>query len=84
MDPLLLAALVGISTTLVLFSGIPVGIGLLVISVGFIMIFDGVGSLPLLPEILFGKLDSFEVLAIPMFILMGAPGATFIQPLIAG
>tara|TARA_R110001583_G_scaffold71050_5_gene200552 strand:+ start:64543 stop:65862 length:1320 start_codon:yes stop_codon:yes gene_type:complete len=72
MDPLLLAALVGISTTLVLFSGIPVGIGLLVISVGFIMIFDGVGSLPLLPEILFGKLDSFEVLAIPMFILMGA------------
>ncbi|OSQ36568.1 TRAP transporter large permease [Thalassospira mesophila] len=72
MDPLLLAALVGISTTLVLFSGIPVGIGLLVISVGFIMVFDGVGSLPLLPEILFGKLDSFEVLAIPMFILMGA------------
>jgi tripartite ATP-independent transporter DctM subunit len=72
MDPLLLAALVGISTTLVLFSGIPVGIGLLVISVGFIMIFDGIGSLPLLPEILFGKLDSFEVLAIPMFILMGA------------
>lgn len=72
MDPLLLAAIVGIATTLVLFSGIPVGIGLLLVSVGFIIIFDGTGSLPLLPEILFGKLESFEVLAIPMFILMGA------------
>lgn len=72
MDPLLLAAIVGIATTLVLFSGIPVGIGLLLVSIGFIVIFDGTGSLPLLPEILFGKLESFEVLAIPMFILMGA------------
>ncbi|HAY48173.1 MAG TPA: C4-dicarboxylate ABC transporter [Thalassospira sp.] len=72
MDPLLLAAIVGIATTVVLFSGIPVGIGLLLVSVGFIIIFDGTGSLPLLPEILFGKLESFEVLAIPMFILMGA------------
>ncbi|MBO6581054.1 MAG: TRAP transporter large permease, partial [Thalassospira sp.] len=54
------------------FSGIPVGIGLLLVSVGFIITFDGTGSLPLLPEILFGKLESFEVLAIPMFILMGA------------
>ncbi|MBC07144.1 TRAP transporter large permease [Thalassospira sp.] len=72
MDPLLLAAIVGIATTLVLFSGIPVGMGLLLVSVGFIIIFDGTGSLPLLPEILFGKLESFEVLAIPMFILMGA------------
>ncbi|MBX2833142.1 MAG: TRAP transporter large permease [Rhodospirillales bacterium] len=72
MDPLLLAAIVGIATTVVLFSGIPVGIGLLLVSVGFIIAFDGTGSLPLLPEILFGKLESFEVLAIPMFILMGA------------
>ena len=72
MDPLLLAAIVGIATTLVLFSGIPVGIGLILVSIGFIVIFDGTGSLPLLPEILFGKLESFEVLAIPMFILMGA------------
>jgi tripartite ATP-independent transporter DctM subunit len=72
MDPLLLAAIVGITTTVVLFSGIPVGMGLILVSIGFIVIFDGTGSLPLLPEILFGKLESFEVLAIPMFILMGA------------
>ncbi|MEQ8286805.1 TRAP transporter large permease [Thalassospira sp.] len=72
MDPLSLAALVGIVTTLILFSGIPVGIGLLMVGVGFIWIFDGAGALPLLPEILFSKLESFEVLAIPMFILMGA------------
>ncbi|MFH1804792.1 MAG: TRAP transporter large permease [Pseudomonadota bacterium] len=72
MDPLLLAAIVGILTTLVLFSGIPVGIGLLMIGLGFIVVFDGVDALPLVPEILFSKLESFEVLAIPMFILMGA------------
>ncbi len=72
MDPLSLAALVGIVTTLILFSGIPVGIGLLMVGVGFIWVFDGAGALPLLPEILFSKLESFEVLAIPMFILMGA------------
>ena len=72
MDPLSLAALVGIVTTLILFSGIPVGIGLLMVGVGFIWIFDGASALPLLPEILFSKLESFEVLAIPMFILMGA------------
>ena len=72
MDPLSLAAIVGIATTLVLFSGIPVGIGLLMVGVGFIWIFDGASALPLLPEILFSKLESFEVLAIPMFILMGA------------
>jgi tripartite ATP-independent transporter DctM subunit len=72
MDPLSLAALVGIVTTLILFSGIPVGIGLLMVGVGFIWVFDGASALPLLPEILFSKLESFEVLAIPMFILMGA------------
>ena len=52
MDPLSLAALVGIVTTLILFSGIPVGIGLLMVGVGFIWIFDGASALPLLPAIL--------------------------------
>ena len=36
------------------------------------MIFDGLRSLELLPEILFGKLDNFALLSIPMFIIMGA------------
>ncbi|WP_299138941.1 TRAP transporter large permease [uncultured Tateyamaria sp.] len=72
MDPLLLGALVGICTILVLFSGVSVGVGLLIVSAGFLVIFDGMRSLELMPEIFFGNLDSFALLAIPMFIIMGA------------
>ncbi len=72
MDPILLGALVAIITILVLFSGMSVAIGLLVVSAGFLIVFDGTRSLELMPEILFGKLDNFALLAIPMFILMGA------------
>ena len=55
-----------------LFSGITVANGLLVISAGFLLAFDGIRSLELLPEIFFGKLDNFALLSIPMFIIMGA------------
>ena len=72
MDPLLLGALVAIATILVLFSGVSVAIGLLVVSAAFLIIFDGLRSLELMPEILFGKLDNFALLSIPMFILMGS------------
>ncbi len=72
MDPLILGALVAVFTILVLFSGISVGAGLLVVSAGFLIVFDGMRSLSLLPEIFFGKLDNFALLSIPMFIIMGA------------
>ena len=72
MDPLILGALVAIATILVLFSGVSVAIGLLIVSAGFLIIFDGLRSLELMPEILFGKLDNFALLSIPMFILMGS------------
>jgi C4-dicarboxylate transporter DctM subunit len=72
MDPLILGALIGICTILVLFSGVSVGVGLLVVSAGFLVVFDGMRSLELMPEIFFGKLDSFALLSIPMFIIMGS------------
>lgn len=72
MDPLALGALLAVVTIAVLFSGVSVGTGLLIVSAGFLLIFDGVRSLELLPEIFFGKLDSFALLSIPMFIIMGA------------
>jgi tripartite ATP-independent transporter DctM subunit len=72
MDPLLLGALVGICTIIVLFSGVSVAVGLLIVSAGFLIVFDGFGSLELLPELFFGKLDNFALLSIPMFIIMGA------------
>ena len=72
MDPLVLGLLVAFVTIAVLFSGITVANGLLVISAGFLLAFDGIRSLELLPEIFFGKLDNFALLSIPMFIIMGA------------
>lgn len=72
MDPLLLGAIVGILTIVVLFSGVSVATGLLIVSAGFLLVFDGFRSLELIPEIFFGKLDNFALLSIPMFIIMGA------------
>ena len=72
MDPILLGAIVAIATVLVLFSGVSVANGLLIIAAGFLLIFDGLRSLELLPEIFFGKLNNFALLSIPMFIIMGA------------
>ncbi|MDJ0991978.1 MAG: TRAP transporter large permease [Dinoroseobacter sp.] len=72
MDPLTLGGLVALGTILVLFSGVSVAIGLLIVSALFLMIFDGMRSLELMPEIFFGKLDNFALLSIPMFIIMGA------------
>ena len=59
MDPLLLGGIVAVLTILVLFSGVSVAIGLLIVSAGFLIVFDGPRSLELMPEILFGKLDKF-------------------------
>ena len=72
MDPLFLGAILAVVTVLVLFSGVSVAIGLLIVSAGFLLVFDGARSLQLLPEIFFGKLDNFALLSIPMFIIMGA------------
>ena len=72
MDPLVLGLVVAAATIFVLFSGISVANGLLVVSAFFLIVFDGFRSLELIPEILFGKLNNFALLSIPMFILMGA------------
>jgi C4-dicarboxylate transporter, DctM subunit len=76
MDPVLLGLLVAVVTTLVLFSGIPIGMGLLVVSIGFLFAVSGMRDLSLVPELFFGKLDSFALLSIPMFILMGGAVAS--------
>ncbi|MEL6278897.1 MAG: TRAP transporter large permease [Pseudomonadota bacterium] len=72
MEPLLLGAIVAVITVLVLFSGVSVATGLLIVSAGFLLVFDGMRSLELLPEIFFAKLNNFALLSIPMFIIMGA------------
>jgi C4-dicarboxylate transporter, DctM subunit len=72
MDPLALGGLVALVTVAVLFSGVSVANGLLIVSASFLIVFDGMRSLELLPEMFFGKLNSFALLSIPMFIIMGA------------
>jgi tripartite ATP-independent transporter DctM subunit len=72
MDPLVLGALVAFFTIMVLFSGVSVATGLLIVSAGFLIAFDGLRSLELMPEIMFGKLNNFALLSIPMFIIMGS------------
>ncbi len=72
MDPLLLGLLVAVVTVIVLFSGAPVAVGLLLVSAVFLIIFDGTRSLQMIPEVYFADLNSFTMLAIPMFIIMGA------------
>jgi tripartite ATP-independent transporter DctM subunit len=71
MDPLLLGLLVAVVTIIVLFSGAPVAIGLLLVSAFFLVVFDGTRSLQMMPEVYFADLNSFTMLAIPMFIIMG-------------
>ena len=45
MDPLLLGAIVALATIVVLFSGVSVALGLLIVSAGFLIVFDGLRSL---------------------------------------
>jgi C4-dicarboxylate transporter DctM subunit len=71
MDPLLLGLLVAVVTIVVLFSGAPVAVGLLLVSAFFLLAFDGTRSLQMMPEVYFADLNNFTMLAIPMFIIMG-------------
>jgi len=71
-SPLVTGVLIGIVTIVVLLSGVPVAIGLGVVAMSFLLIFEGPSSLTLMAELFFGKLDDFTLLAIPMFIVMGA------------
>ncbi|MEL6335365.1 MAG: TRAP transporter large permease [Pseudomonadota bacterium] len=72
MDPLVLGALVALVTIVVLFSGVSVAAGLLIVSAMFLIAFEGAQALSLMPEVFFGKLNNFALLSIPMFIIMGA------------
>ena len=71
MNPLELGLLVSGVTIAILMTGIPVAFGLAAVAVGFLLIFDGPGALLILPDLFYGGLDSFALLSIPMFILMG-------------
>jgi tripartite ATP-independent transporter DctM subunit len=70
-SPLELGLLVAGVTIVVLLTGAPVAFSLGVVAVGFLLVFDGLGALSIIPNIFYGGLDNFALLSIPMFILMG-------------
>jgi C4-dicarboxylate transporter DctM subunit len=72
MSPMELGILVAVVLIVVLLSGAPVAFSLGIVAVGFLVIFEGPGSLEVVAETLFGGLNEFALLSIPMFILMGA------------
>ena len=59
-------------TLLMLLSGIPVAFGLGAISIVFLLIFQGFDALHVVAETFWSGLDEFTLVAIPMFVMMGA------------
>jgi C4-dicarboxylate transporter DctM subunit len=64
--------LYGISTLVLLFSGMPIAFALGGVAVVFMVIFMPPMNIHMIPEVLYSELDNFTLLAIPLFILMGA------------
>jgi tripartite ATP-independent transporter DctM subunit len=72
MSPTAQGMIVLFVTLLVLVSGIPVAFGLGAISIVFLLVFQGFESLRIVAETFYGGLDEFTLVAIPMFVMMGA------------
>jgi C4-dicarboxylate transporter DctM subunit len=72
MNEYLIAVLLFGGAFILLMSGIPIWAGLVGISVLFILIFSP-HLLTAIPVVVFGSMDNFALLAIPLFILLSAP-----------
>jgi C4-dicarboxylate transporter, DctM subunit len=71
-SPTTQGGMVLVLTLLMLVSGIPVAFGLGAVSIIFLLIFQGVGSMHVVAETFYNGLDEFTLVAIPMFVMMGA------------
>tara|TARA_R110001599_G_scaffold64023_2_gene178388 strand:+ start:903 stop:2246 length:1344 start_codon:yes stop_codon:yes gene_type:complete len=72
MGPLELGCLYIAVTLLLLFSGMPIAFALGASALGFMYFFMPRMNLEILAETLYGELDNFTLLTIPLFIIMGA------------
>jgi len=59
-------------TLVVLFSGLPIAWGLLLVASGFLVTFKGADTLANVPILMMDELSSFALLTIPLFILLGS------------
>ena len=76
MSPLVIGMLIGITTIIVLATGIPVAFGLGLTAITFLVIFEGIDSLDVLADLFFGGIAEFSLVSIPMFIVMGTAVAS--------
>ncbi len=72
MDPLLLGLLAALVLISLLLTGMPVAFALGFTAIMFLIIDDGIGAFDVVADTLFGSLDEFALLSIPMFLLMGS------------
>jgi C4-dicarboxylate transporter DctM subunit len=72
MTPPVEGAIVLVATIATLLTGIPVAFGLGAIAVIFLVLFQGIDSIQVVAETFYSSLDEFTLVAIPMFIMMGA------------
>jgi len=72
MSPTTQGMLVLVVTLAMLLSGVPVAFGLGVMSIGFIVFFQGFDALRVVAETFYAALNDFTLVSIPMFVMMGA------------
>jgi tripartite ATP-independent transporter DctM subunit len=72
MSPTTQGLIVLVVTLLVLLSGIPVAFGLGAIAIVFLLFFQGLDAMRVVAETFYAGLDDFTLVAIPMFVMMGA------------
>lgn len=76
MSPLVIGVLIGVTTIIILATGVPVAFGLGITAITFLVIFEGIESLDVLADLFFGGIAEFSLVSIPMFIVMGAAVAS--------
>jgi tripartite ATP-independent transporter DctM subunit len=76
MSPLVIGILIALVTVVVLACGVPIAFGLGLVSITFLMIFDGFDSITILADTFFAGIAEFSLVSIPMFIVMGAAVAS--------
>jgi C4-dicarboxylate transporter, DctM subunit len=76
MSPLLAGTLLLVALFALLGTGMPIAFALGLVSIGALVATGGFGVMEILGEMFFGGLAKFSLVAIPMFILMGAAVAT--------
>ncbi|MGI9487404.1 MAG: TRAP transporter large permease [Geminicoccaceae bacterium] len=76
MSELELGALVAGVTVVLLLLGAPVAFVLGSVAIVFLVAIEGVAALDIVPNVFYGGLDSFALLSIPMFIVMGGAVAS--------